>query len=215
MAGRFRSLFAAALVLAAAAGGIAWLIGGTESSQAGGRPEVHTIDVGDFWFCGPEFQGEVCETVIEAGDTVVWDFGGSTATHTTTACGASCDSPTGNPFWDSDFISDGSTFDVQFPFDQGGTYLYRCRVHPAQMLGRIVVEGNLPTPPGPPNPGDVNCDDDTNAIDAALILQFGAGLLDDVECFQNADVNGDGRVDAIDAALVLQFVAGLLDTLPP
>ncbi len=59
-------------------------------------------------------------------------------------------------------------------------------------------------------PGDVDCDDSVNSIDAALILQFGAGLIGDLSCLANADANEDGVVNAIDAALVLQYVAGLL-----
>jgi hypothetical protein len=59
----------------------------------------------------------------------------------------------------------------------------------------------------------VNCDHVVNAIDAALILQFGAGLVDELSCEDAADVNGDGEINAVDAALVLQFVAGLIDEL--
>jgi hypothetical protein len=80
------------------------------------------------------------------------------------------------------------------------------------------VDGNVevtsaatPTPAG--RPGDVNCDGEVDSIDAALILQYGAGLIGSLPCQQNGDVNGDGSVDAIDAALVLQFVAGLIDEL--
>ena len=61
--------------------------------------------------------------------------------------------------------------------------------------------------------GDVNGDGQINAIDAALVLQFGAGLLPALPNFDRADVNGNGMVDAIDAALILQFTAGLLNTL--
>jgi len=71
------------------------------------------------------------------------------------------------------------------------------------------------TPPAPAVVGDANCNEHTDAVDAALILQLSAALLDELACQGNADVNGDGRVDAIDAAVVLQFVAGLLDSLPP
>jgi hypothetical protein len=63
--------------------------------------------------------------------------------------------------------------------------------------------------------GDVNCDRIVNAIDAALILQYGAGLLGTLPCQPNADVNEDGSISAIDAALVLQLVAWLLGSLPP
>lgn len=71
--------------------------------------------------------------------------------------------------------------------------------------------------PLPPNelPGDVNCDSSVNAIDAALILQFGAGLVGALACQQDADVNGDGTINAVDAALILQFTAGLIASLPP
>ncbi len=61
--------------------------------------------------------------------------------------------------------------------------------------------------------GDVNCDGEVSSIDAALILQFTAGLTEKLTCFADADTNDDGSVDAIDAALVLQLTAGLLEVL--
>ncbi len=70
-----------------------------------------------------------------------------------------------------------------------------------------------PTPPG--RTGDVNCSGAVNSLDAALVLQFGAGLARSLRCLENADVNADGRIDSIDAALILQFDAGLLRRLPP
>jgi hypothetical protein len=54
-----------------------------------------------------------------------------------------------------------------------------------------------------------------NALDAALILQFSAGLLGSLPCQISADANEDGTVNALDAALILQFSAGLLSSLPP
>ena len=69
-----------------------------------------------------------------------------------------------------------------------------------------------PTPTGPL--GDVSCDGTVNSIDAALLLQFGAGLVSSLACQANADVNGDGMITSIDATLVLQFSAGLIPTLP-
>jgi alpha-tubulin suppressor-like RCC1 family protein len=73
------------------------------------------------------------------------------------------------------------------------------------------------TPASPPAGliGDVDGSGSVNAIDAALILQFVAGLLDSLPCPQNADTNGDGNVNSIDAALILQFSAGLIGSLPP
>ncbi len=63
--------------------------------------------------------------------------------------------------------------------------------------------------------GNVNCDGAINAVDAALILQFGARLLANLPCQANGLINDDTRIDAIDAALVLQFIARLISTLPP
>jgi alpha-tubulin suppressor-like RCC1 family protein len=62
--------------------------------------------------------------------------------------------------------------------------------------------------------GDVNCDHGVNSIDAALVLQLGAGLLSSLTCGAAADTNHDGHVNSIDAALILQFSAGLLNSLP-
>ncbi len=67
--------------------------------------------------------------------------------------------------------------------------------------------------PTPGIPGDVNCDGSVSSIDAALILQLDAGLLDSLPCAQNADLNGDGESNSIDAALVLQRVAGFSNRL--
>lgn len=75
-----------------------------------------------------------------------------------------------------------------------------------------VAQGN----PGPlPIAGDVDCRGNANAIDAALILQFVASLVDSLRCPANADVNQDGAINPIDAALILQFEAGIIGGLPP
>lgn len=73
------------------------------------------------------------------------------------------------------------------------------------------VPGPTSTPPG--MRGDVNGDGIVNPIDAALVLQFSAGMLPMLPSFERGDVNQDGTVNAIDAALILQFAAGLLTTL--
>ena len=65
-----------------------------------------------------------------------------------------------------------------------------------------------PTPILPVLPGDVDCDGNVTSIDAALVLQFVAGLLDELSC--SGDVNLDGVTNAIDAALILQIDAGFL-----
>lgn len=74
-----------------------------------------------------------------------------------------------------------------------------------------------PTPTATPTPrarpGDADCDGAVSAIDAALVLQYSAGLLASLRCPAAADANSDGRINAIDAALILQYVAGLLPRL--
>jgi hypothetical protein len=80
--------------------------------------------------------------------------------------------------------------------------------------GSVTVTG---TPCATPTPevtlGDVNCDGEVTAIDAALILQLNAGLIDELNCEAAGDVNGDGDITAVDAAIILQFVAGIIDEL--
>ena len=49
-----------------------------------------------------------------------------------------------------------------------------------------------------------------SSIDAALVLQHEAGLLETLDCLAGADVNFDGNIDSRDALLILQDVAGLL-----
>jgi hypothetical protein len=71
------------------------------------------------------------------------------------------------------------------------------------------------TPTPRPRYGDVNCDTNVNSLDAALILQFSAGLVSSLGCQQNGDVNNDGSANALDAALILQFGARLIPSLPP
>ena len=63
--------------------------------------------------------------------------------------------------------------------------------------------------------GDANCNLETNSIDAAIVLQFNAGLIGALACPAAADVDGNGLADSRDAVLILQFVAGLIEALPP
>ncbi|MGB2694489.1 MAG: plastocyanin/azurin family copper-binding protein [Dehalococcoidia bacterium] len=112
---------------------LAMISGGT--ANAGGPVG---IDIGDAYFCNASFEGGVCETVINVGDTVEWTHVGQIP-HTTTECGASCDSPSGSPLWNSGILTGIDTF--QYTFNTAGTYLYFCEVHPALQRGRIVVQG--------------------------------------------------------------------------
>ncbi len=88
---------------------------------------------------------------------------------------------------------------------------------PSETAAPVPTSTAMPAPTSTPPGllGDVNGDGLINAIDAALVLQFSAGLLPALPSFDRSDVNLDGSVNAIDAALILQVTAGLLAGLPP
>ena len=69
----------------------------------------------------------------------------------------------------------------------------------------------LPVKPGPVSRGDANCDGEVTSIDALLVLQFHAALIDSLPCQDVADVNGDGEIDSRDAMLILQVYSCLPD----
>ena len=58
--------------------------------------------------------------------------------------------------------------------------------------------------------GDIDCSGFVDSVDAALLLQFSAGLLEPLVCDYKGDMTQDGRLDSRDALLVLQVDAGLL-----
>ena len=268
------SVFAAA---AAVVVSLLWLRYAPEGATPA-NAATETIDVDDFWFCSQLFQGQVCETKINMGDTVVWSFEPAAIGHTSTECTGACGSVIANPaarVWHSGAAQSSGTY--QRTFNSAGTWDYQCNVHPATMRGRIIVNSGAPTntPTSPPTPtaspttpaeptatptatvpgpsptptstrsptptatatspavptstptrtrtptptrtrtptpagqqGDANKDGTVNAIDAALVLQYSAGLFPSIN--PNADWNRDGRTNSIDAALILQRVAGLI-----
>jgi len=89
-----------------------------------------------------------------------------------------------------------------------------CASTPTATLTGTQTPTRTPTPTATPRPrnGDANKDGRTNAIDAALVLQYSAGLLPSIN--PSSDVNGDGTTNAIDAAVILQYAAGLVSHLP-
>jgi Tol biopolymer transport system component len=92
-------------------------------------------------------------------------------------------------------------------------------IGPTPTPSRTRTATRTPTPPpGTATPagqrGDTNCNGRLDSVDAALILQYDAGLAHSLPCTSNADANRDGHINAIDSALVLQVVAGLLGSLP-
>jgi hypothetical protein len=64
--------------------------------------------------------------------------------------------------------------------------------------------------PGGKACGDVNDDGIVNAIDATLILQLSAALVDSLANEPSGDVNNNGELNAVDATLILQRVADLI-----
>jgi hypothetical protein len=104
-------------------------------------------------------------------------------------------------------IGGDTTFDVAVVFGAAGPFS-DC----APNGGAIHSPTGAVTEPWPP--GDVNCNNSAGPVDATLILQLNAGLLDELECEQVGDVNGDGRLDTVDASLLLQLWAELIPSLP-
>ena len=56
----------------------------------------------------------------------------------------------------------------------------------------------------------MNDDGTVNAIDATLILQLSAALVDSLANEPSGDVNNNGQLDSVDAALILQRIAALI-----
>jgi hypothetical protein len=86
-----------------------------------------------------------------------------------------------------------------------------CKAEPEPTATDEPGEEPTATPPAsePKLPGDADCNGVVDPIDAALMLQYEAGLTAGVDCPEDADVNHDGQVNSIDAALTLQKSAGL------
>lgn len=92
----------------------------------------------------------------------------------------------------------------------------------AAFLGAVLAVGGITglamsqhgTPAAAAVAGDVNCDGHADPVDATLVLQLEAGLIDVLPCAAEADVSGDGIVTVVDATLILQFAAGLIDGFP-
>jgi hypothetical protein len=115
--------------------------------------------------------------------------------------------------------SDGIDNDQDGATDAADTACPDATPTPTATATRTFTPTRSPTPTRTPTPttaaGDANCDGHANSVDAALVLQYGAGLLHALACQSAGDVNHDGRINALDAALILQYAAGLIDRLPP
>ncbi len=77
----------------------------------------------------------------------------------------------------------------------------------------IFLTVNLNVAADPAVLGDVNDDGSVDNLDAVLVLQYDAGLIDETGLnLENGDMNDDGIVDNLDAVLMLKTAAGLMDT---
>ena len=56
--------------------------------------------------------------------------------------------------------------------------------------------------------GDVDCSGRTDVVDAALVLQFDAGI-SSTRCIRRGDIDDNGRVNSGDAVRILFHLAGL------
>ncbi len=95
------------------------------------------VDVGDVWFCESGFQGSSCDTFIEAGDTVTWNWVGFVP-HNVVECGDNWNkgfSCTGAD-WTSAIQTSGS---YNRQFDTPGVTYYLCTIHPTTMKGTVTV----------------------------------------------------------------------------
>ncbi len=79
----------------------------------------------------------------------------------------------------------------------------------ASALIAALITMAAPASAGVQPAGDANCDGVVSSIDAVIVLQVDAGLLNEAPCSQ-ADASFDGVVSSLDAAIILQREAGLL-----
>ena len=120
------------------------------------------VDVGNFYFCDQSFQGGVCETTVNAGDTVVWSV--SAGTHNVTECDASFATCPMSGGFVSAALGQGQQF--QHTFDAAGTFYYECTFHPQGMKGRVVVQAAQATATPSPTPAPTQTAAPTTAASA-------------------------------------------------
>ena len=113
------------------------------------------VDVGSDWFCSAAFDGGVCETAIQAGDSVQWNF--VDGFHNAMECGdnwskgSSC---SGAEWASESVVIPPGTFSRTF--ESAGTFFYRCTIHPDAMKGKVVVSAaSTPAPTPSPSPTPV------------------------------------------------------------
>ena len=162
-----------------------------------------TVRLGDPWFCdalGPQPCSQPHDTIISVGDTVTWEWGaggsGTAVPHTTTHCADDFTNCNGPREWDSSPSKTTGTF--SHTFSTPGTFIYRCKIHPSTMRGRIIVQAPLDSD------GDGLSDDDeinVHGTDPSDPDSDDDGLNDGDEVNVHgtnpllADTDGDGSSD--------------------
>ncbi len=82
-------------------------------------------------------------------------------------------------------------------------------------IGLFAIFLTTPASAGVQPAGDANCDGVVSSLDAVIVLQVDAGLLDRAPCHIQADASFDGIVNSLDAAIILQREAGLVAACSP
>lgn len=60
--------------------------------------------------------------------------------------------------------------------------------------------------------GDVNLDGKVNNLDATVVLQYDAGIIELSATKKAGDVNGDEKINNLDATEILKYDAGIIDS---
>ena len=99
---------------------------------------------------------------------------------------------------------------------EAGYYTFKCKLVHAVEGGEIYADEtvfltiHINVMGDPVSVGDVNEDGEVDNLDAALVLQYDAGLIDETELsLAYGDMNEDGVVDNLDAVLMLKAAAGV------
>jgi glucose/arabinose dehydrogenase/plastocyanin len=123
-------------------------------STGGAGAVAVTVDFGSNWYCDSSFEGGVCDTNINTGDTVSWDVLNGGGTHTVTQCEFTLpnDICTLTPGGFNSGLIDTASPPFNNTFTAPGTYEYGCELHD-NMKGRVIVtDAATPTDTPPPTP---------------------------------------------------------------
>lgn len=145
--------------------------------------------------------GECDTTITPVPKDVCWGFAPGRSTEDYSIYGAHAFFVTDTGWWIGIVPVEGGWK----PYGGGRCDIFYCRM--ATPDDEVLV--------GYPN-GDANCDGSADSLDALLILQFVAQLIErsQMRCFDSASVSPGGGVNSLDALAILQSEAGLIGALP-